>query len=114
MARFFLPLIVCFSLLLFVIPFFALVFAQACTDLDGDGYGNPGDAICPNGSQTDCDDDDDTVFPGAPVLCDGLDNNCDGWRDYYTDRDEDLDGVPWCAGDCDDTDPLRFPGNQEG
>ena len=29
-----------------------------CIDNDGDGYGNPGNALCPKGSATDCDDTD--------------------------------------------------------
>jgi hypothetical protein len=80
-----------------------------CSDPDVD---DDGDGTTEN--EGDCDDAHDTVYQGAQVVCDGLDNNCDGWRDYYTDRDEDLDGVAWCAGDCDDLDPLRFPGNIEG
>ena len=36
-------------------------------DADGDGY--EGDV--------DCDDDDATVYPGAPELCDGSQNDCD-------------------------------------
>ncbi|MDJ0785896.1 MAG: MopE-related protein [Myxococcota bacterium] len=49
-----------------------------CTDSDGDGYGSPGDPSCPNGPETDCDDDDDTIYPGATEICDGEDNDCDG------------------------------------
>jgi hypothetical protein len=53
-----------------------------CIDDDGDGYGNPGDASCPNGSQQDCDDNDDTIYPGATEACnDGKDNDCDGDTD---------------------------------
>jgi hypothetical protein len=37
------------------------------TDGDGDGHIPP----------LDCDDTNDTVFPQAPELCDGLDNDCD-------------------------------------
>jgi plastocyanin len=38
-------------------------------DVDGDGYTN----------DVDCDDNNPTINPGAPELCDdGLDNNCDG------------------------------------
>ncbi len=36
---------------------------------DGDGDGT---------DDWDCNDSDVTVFPGAPTLCDGKDNNCDG------------------------------------
>jgi hypothetical protein len=59
-----------------------------CTDNDGDGWGSPGDASCPNGAQTDCDDTNPAVNPGGtegpegdPTCTDGLDNNCDGNTD---------------------------------
>ncbi len=41
------------------------------TDFDGDGYFSP----------EDCDDTDPSVYPGAPELCDGKDNNCNGLID---------------------------------
>ncbi len=65
-------------------------------------------------NQGDCDDTDNTVYPGAARICDGKDNDCDGRRDIVTDVDNDGDGVPWCAGDCDDNDPAEYPGNTEG
>jgi len=57
-------------------------------DADGDGHGVPedtlGDCIQPEGyvgSDDDCDDADNTVYPGSPELCDGRANACDatGW-----------------------------------
>jgi hypothetical protein len=75
-----------------------------CSSLDSD---DDGDGLTEN--QGDCDDTDPQVFPGAPIICDGKDNNCDGYKDFLTDEDKDGDGVPWCAGDCDDNDPNRSP-----
>ncbi|GDX83742.1 hypothetical protein LBMAG42_55530 [Deltaproteobacteria bacterium] len=85
----------------------------------------------------DCDDGDATVFPGAPEVCNGDDDDCDervddedddlaGTTTFYT--DEDGDGVGGGAGrsgctaqageteldgDCDDTDATAFPGATE-
>ncbi|MGM0597480.1 MAG: MopE-related protein [Myxococcota bacterium] len=93
-----------------------------CIDNDNDGYGYGSD--CPEDATQDCDDDDDTVYPGAEEICrDGIDQNCNGTADDGCPgvdcEDEDGDGVP--AGpdcvddynDCDDNDPDRFPGNPE-
>jgi len=111
-------------------------------DLDGDGFGDPGDVIqdClrPNGyvsNGDDCDDGSDLVRPGALELCDGVDNDCDGVDDeaavdasiWFYDEDGDTwgdltrstlacsqpsDHVP-LSGDCDDDDAAVRPGAQE-
>jgi len=57
-------------------------------DFDSDGYGTTAytaeSCSLPEGYAEvggDCDDADDTVYPGAEELCDGLDNDCDGSYD---------------------------------
>jgi hypothetical protein len=71
-------------------------------DLDGDGFTTPAD----------CNDNDPTVYPGAPELCDGQDNNCDGIIPA-NEADSDGDGFMICEGDCDDNNSSVFPGAQE-
>ncbi len=83
-------------------------------DVDGDGYGDASSSVhqCyqPTGyvsDDTDCDDTDDTAWPGADEYCDGVDNDCDGSIDedgevvdgdtFYADAD--TDGL----GDADST-----------
>ncbi len=63
-------------------------------DADGDGSTVLGG---------DCDDDNPDVFPGAPEICDGLDNNCDGEIPEEETFDGDGDGFPECD-DCADDD----------
>jgi len=113
------------------------------SDLDGDGYGDAGSTatacIAPSGhvaDNTDCDDTNAAVNPGAAEICDTVDNNCDGDTDeedatdattWYGDMDGDGYGGTWitttaCAqptgytsnsDDCDDLESLSFPGAAE-
>ncbi len=73
-------------------------------DLDGDGY---------SVADGDCDDGDPALHPGAEEICDGLDNDCDGFLPH-DEEDGDGDGVAPCAGDCADGDPGVYPGAPEG
>lgn len=114
------------------------------TDADTDGFGAvpqfpescdaPPEGIALDGG--DCDDRDNTAYPGAAESCDGLDNDCNGrtdegvGTDYYPDDDFDGYGdslaaaVAVCAGpvptgytknneDCDDSAFLIRPGADE-
>ncbi len=89
----------------------ALASLGACIDRDGDGYGQPASNECPH-SQADCDDTHATVYPGAPQICDGLNDNCSapGWPTVpANEADADADGSPLCA-DCNDGNPAVYPG----
>ncbi len=101
---------------------------SAATDLDGDGY----TSLASGG--TDCDDTNPAVHPGAPELCNGIDDNCDGTVDenavdattWYLDADGDGYGstatVTACdppanyvaaGGDCNDANSGINPGATE-
>jgi len=91
-------------------------------DADADGYGDVGDAVvsCSAPSSyvadgTDCDDGQPSVHPGAPELCDGVDDDCDGALSA-AEADADGDGYDLCSdGDCDDSDAAVGPdGDTDG
>jgi hypothetical protein len=72
-------------------------------DDDGDGVSE-----CAN----DCDDANAARYPGAPEVCDGMDNDCDMLLPS-NELDSDLDGFRVCDGDCAPTDPDTHPGAVE-
>ena len=110
-------------------------------DEDGDGHGLASSAVeaCEaiDGYvevMGDCDDDRSDTFPGAPELCDAVDNDCDGSLDdglslttHYRDMDSDGFGtdeetITACAspegfsdtdGDCHDGSAVSYPGATE-
>lgn len=102
-----------------------------CEDNDGDGFGLPGSGLCSGGSADDCDDADDTIFPGAlEVPDDDIDQDCNGFDTVTCFADNDGDGFgdgtvladdgdcldpgeSDISGDCDDSDPSSFPGAVE-
>jgi hypothetical protein len=77
-------------------------------DLDGDGHC----ALDVANEVHDCDERDDTIYPTAPELCDGIDNTCAG-AVPAEEIDTDGDGFTICDGDCDDTTPDRSPEARE-
>jgi len=98
-------------------------------DLDEDTFGDAdfSDVECyqPDGyvlDDTDCDDDEPTIYPGADEVCDGQANRC-GTSLRGREIDDDGDGFVECdiddggwdgdvlkeGGDCDDDDELIHP-----
>jgi hypothetical protein len=76
-------------------------------DADGDGFPNAGAGCNPNSITVDCNDNDPTIFPGAPDKCgDGIAQDCTA--DTPCTMDADGDGYKKGA-DCDDTNPAIHP-----
>jgi formylglycine-generating enzyme required for sulfatase activity len=112
-------------------------------DADGDNYGDPNNSVDassqPEGytkNNTDCDDNNDIINPGATEVCgDGIDQDCSGAdlncsppiTTYYLDNDKDGYGDPNTAqeatsepsgfvsnnSDCDDSNDNVYPGAEE-
>jgi hypothetical protein len=92
-------------------------------DRDGDQHGSssPVEGCSPPAGYVavgdDCDDEDGAIHPGAPEVCDGLDNDCDDIVDGEgcdpppgAGDDQDGDGVPDALDLCPDH-PVRDPGD---
>jgi len=76
-------------------------------DLDNDGFGDFSQTLfsCskPQGYVsfgTDCDDTNQARYPGAPEICDNLDNNCDGQNDETFDLNTDIENCGSCGNLC--------------
>ncbi len=111
-------------------------------DNDGDNFGNPGSSqvTCtgaPSGyvaDNSDCNDGNSFIYPAAPEVCNGIDDDCDGATDdgltfsaWYADADGDNFGntsstTSACSqpsgfvsanGDCDDNNGAVNPGASE-
>ena len=82
------------------------------SDDDGDGCSETGAGDgCPG---RDCDDADATVSPFVPETRNGIDDDCNGLIDDTTDGyDDDVDSHTELSGDCDDANPLVYPGAEE-
>ena len=109
-------------------------YAIAPGDLEDDDADHSPDLHCGAPLGADCNDRDPLALPGAPEICNGRDDDCDGHIDedatsatFHHDGDHDGYGDPGTtviacfspmeyvldASDCDDTSPTRHPGALE-
>ncbi len=83
-------------------PNTAPISCGTCSAVDADGDGARADK-CATPAGVDCDDGRADLFPGAPQVCDGVNNDCSDplWPalDHTNEVDEDGDGLSGCAGD---------------
>ena len=87
--------------------YFARIGCSCLPDGDGDQISSCGG---------DCDDTQGTVFPGAPQLCDSINNDCTDplWPGVpVNEAVADSDGYRSCGGDCNEFDPAVHPGSIE-
>ncbi len=100
-------------------------------DGDGDGFGDPASVpvldcspVAGRSQLTECDDSNADVYPGAPQLCDRIQNDCSlanpGGSRPAEDSDGDGHSAPGapCSGgfpkdDCDDSRAATYPGAWE-
>ena len=88
---------------------------------DGDPVTSCGPDGIPGNADDDCNDNVASIYPGAPEVCDAVDQDCDGVLDNTF--DDDADGATTCGpdgdvtatadNDCDDTEPTIYPGATE-
>lgn len=93
-----------------------VILGDPAADADGDGW---------TVGAGDCDDANAAIYPGAPEVLNGIDDDCDGEADEGVTA-EDQDGDGWTAaplddgdpntidmGDCNDFDASIYPGATE-
>jgi hypothetical protein len=116
-----------------VVPFSAILddgsqFCRTCSltpfhpDADADTFGSSTstalacDPVTPPGftsDASDCNDASNVIYPGAPQICDGLNDDCSdpSWPTVpANEANADGDAFRICQGDCDDSRATVYPG----